>query len=172
MPVTRKQTDAVLPDNLVAGLLCAMPPSRAALPTAKRRAAMKRNLLSHIAAESVEAAAIDAAEAKTVRSTAGRWITFAPNVAMKVLNDDGDTRTWLARFQPGGCIHAHMQTGDEEAYILEGWCYVGRQIMRKGDYQLIPKGARHGEIVSPEGCLVLVRSHSLSRNAAELTAAG
>ena len=172
MARSRKQIEIVLPENVVAGMLVAMPSSRVTLPTGKRGAAMKRNLLSRIAGAHTADAAIEAAEARIIRSDAGNWITFAPNVAMKVLNDDGDTRTWLARFQPGGCIHAHMQTGDEEAFVLDGWCFVGRQIMRKGDYQLIPKGTRHGEIVSPDGCLVFVRSHGAKRSSAELAAAG
>ena len=166
-----KTAAAILPERLVAEMLAALPLPSALSPTAKRRAAMKRNLLSHIHAARAEDAAIDAAEMRIVRAGQGTWIAFAPNVAMKVLHDDGDARTWLARFQPGGCVPAHMQSDDEETYVLEGWCYVDQHIMRKGDYQLIPKGTRHGEIVSPDGCLVFVRSHSGTRSAAELGAA-
>lgn len=168
--MTRKTriAEAVLPDGLVAELLAAMPPLRANSPGTRRRAAIKSVVLARVEKVSAEDAAIEAASQRIVRADEGSWITFAPNVAMRVLHDDGDTRTWLARFQPGGCVPAHLQSGDEEAYIIEGWCYVDRQVMRKGDYQLIRKGARHGEIVSPEGCLVFVRSHSEKRSAAEL----
>ena len=131
---------------------------------------MKRQLLARVAEQANEHAAIEAAAdgMRIVRADEGKWINFADRVAMKVLHDDGDTRTWLARFQPGGKIPAHMQTGDEEAIILEGWCTVGGITFRKGDYQLVPKGSRHGEIISPEGCLIFVRSHSEKRSAAEL----
>jgi len=106
-----------------------------------------------------------------VRADAGKWITFAPNVAMKVLHDDGTTRSWLARFGPGGRIPAHMQSGDEEAIILNGWCYLDDVKIKRGDYHMIAKGARHGNIHSPDGCLIFVRSHSEKRHASELTAA-
>jgi quercetin dioxygenase-like cupin family protein len=167
MNKTRKTPESILPEGLMAEMLATLP-AKTNAPSAKRRAAIKQSLLSRVQAESREDAAIKAAEMRIVRADEGKWFSFAPSVQMKVLHDDGDTRTWLARFQAGGCIPAHMQTGDEEAIVLEGWCYVGEHIMRKGDYQLIPKGARHGEIVSPEGCLVFVRSHSAKRSAAEL----
>ena len=168
MKKTRKTPESILPESLMAEMLAALP-ARANMPTAKRRTAMKQSLLSRVQATAKEDAEIGAAEMRIVRSNEGKWFSFAPNVEMKVLNDDGDTRTWLARFQAGGCIPAHRQSGDEEAIVLEGWCHVGEHVMRKGDYQLILKGARHGEIVSPEGCLIFVRSHSAKRSAAELS---
>lgn len=171
MTRTRKTIDALLPDNLLAEILLALPVEKATTPSPTRRATMKQSLLKRIDANRADDAAIAAAEMRIVRAREGQWIAFAENVDMKVLHDDGDTRTWLARFRPGGTVQAHLQTGDEEAYVLEGWCYVDRQVMRKGDYQLVPKGARHGKIVSPEGCLVFVRSHSAHRRAAELAAA-
>ncbi len=172
MTRTRKKAEAVLPEHLVAELLAAMPVAKSASPSAVRRATMKRALLSRVAAAEAQDATGAAAKMRIVRSGEGKWITFAPSVEMKVLHDDGDTRTWLARFQAGGCVPAHMQSGDEEAYIVEGWCTVDQHLMNRGDYQLIPKGTRHGEIVSPEGCLVFVRSHSANRSAAELSMAG
>ncbi|MEO8101754.1 MAG: cupin domain-containing protein [Betaproteobacteria bacterium] len=183
MTKTKNSAEFTLPDSLVAEILTAMRPPVSTGPGGKRRAAMRRSLLARVQAASADDDAIDlvhdfandfaisAAGARIVRADEGAWITFAPNVAMKVLHDDGDTRTWLARFQAGGCVPAHLQSGDEEAYVVAGWCYVDRQIFRQGDYQLIPKGSRHGEIVSPEGCLVFVRSHSAKRSAAELAVA-
>lgn len=163
---SKKTVESVLPETLMVEMLMAMPPKS---PQAKRTAAMKKSLLAKIGAQARESAAINAAvEMRIVRADEGKWFNFADNVAMKVLADDGDTRTWLARFQPGGRIPAHMQTGDEEAIILDGWCTVGGEVLRKGDYQWVPKGDRHGEIVSPEGCLIFVRSHSEKRSAAEL----
>jgi len=165
---SRKPVEAVLPEALVAEILMAVPPRA---PSVKRTATMRQSLLSKIHAEARERAAIEAAgEMRIVRADEGKWINFADNVAMKVLADDGDTRTWLARFQPGGRIPAHMQTGDEEAIILDGWCTVGGEVLKKGDYQWVPKGDRHSEIISPEGCLIFVRSHSEKRSAAELNA--
>ena len=105
-----------------------------------------------------------------VRQGEGDWITFAPNVEMKELRDDGQTRSWLARFGPGGRIPEHIQSGDEEAFILEGWCWLDDVKIGRGDYHSIKKGQRHGNIHSPEGCLIFVRSDSEKRNAAELMA--
>ena len=102
---------------------------------------------------------------------AGQWITFAPKVAMKVLHDHGEIHTWHAHFQAGGRAPAHMQSGDEDAYLVSERRYVDRQIKRHGNYQRIAKGPRHGEIVGPEGCAVFVRSHSAKRSAAELAVA-
>jgi len=170
MKKANQKMDAVLPEPLVVQLLAAMPPGASAAGP-KRRAAMKQKLLARIGESLREDAEIDAAAGmRIVRAGEGHWINFAPNVQMKVLHDDGDTRTWLARFQAGGRIRAHLQTGDEEAIVLEGWCHVGEHEMRAGDYQLIPRGARHGEIVSPEGCLIFVRSHSEKKRASDLAA--
>ena len=158
----------VLPDNLVAQLLAELPPAGPA-PSVKRQAAMKKRILDQVGKESRDVlASAAAADMHIVRADEGRWFNFSPQVQMKVLHDDGDTRTWLARFQAGGRIPSHTQTGDEEAIILEGWCFVGDDEMHKGDYQLIRKGARHGEIVSPEGCLIFVRSHSEKKHVSEL----
>ncbi|MEO8386074.1 MAG: hypothetical protein ABI583_12575, partial [Betaproteobacteria bacterium] len=63
------------------------------------------------------------------------------------------------------------QTGDEEAIIMQGWCYLDDAKINCGDYHLIRKGVRHGDIHSPEGCLIFVRSHSMARHASQLTAA-
>ncbi|MEP7154622.1 MAG: cupin domain-containing protein [Betaproteobacteria bacterium] len=165
MKRTISKADAVLPGDVVENLLKATKPAGL---TEKRRTAMRQKLLAAVAT-GVEDPAIDKdASMRIVRAGEGSWITFAPNVEMKVLNDDGHTRTWLARFAAGGRIPAHRQTGDEEAIVLEGWCYVGEHEMHKGDYQLIRKGGRHGEIASPDGCLIFVRSHSDKKRASDL----
>ncbi len=134
---------------------------------AGRRAAMKTSLLKRISATD---ATRDATAYKLVRADEGSWINFAPNVAMKVLRDDGGMRSWLARFGPGGRIPEHMQSGDEEAFIVEGWCWLDDVKIECGDFHMIAKGQRHGNIHSPEGCLIFVRSHSENRHASQLAA--
>ena len=135
---------------------------------------MKKSLLKRIANDAASAAASKADSSMLiVREGEGEWITFAPNVAMKVLHDDGATRSWLARswlarFGPGGRIPAHMQSADEEAIVLDGWCYVDDVKFNRGDYHMIEQGKRHGNIHSPEGCLIFVRSHSATRHASAL----
>ena len=161
----------IIPDLLLAEILLAMPGKS---PAAARAAAMKKSTLERIARDAAtnkdQAAAASTADSSMliVREGEGDWITFAPNVAMKVLHDDGTTRSWLARFGPGGRIPAHMQSDDEEAIILDGWCYVDDVKFNRGDYHMIEQGKRHGNIHSPEGCLIFVRSHSATRHASAL----
>ena len=164
-----KRIEAVIPDDLLAAMLVALPVTA---PSSRRRTAMRKSLLSRVD-KVVGEKAVEAAKPEMffVRADEGQWFNFAPNVDMKVLHDDGDTRTWLARFGPGGCIPAHTQTGDEEAIVMAGWCYLDDVKINSGDYHLIRKDARHGSILSPEGCLIFVRSHSLKRHASQLTVA-
>ena len=169
MSTIRKSVASTFPENVLAEMLVSLSTSA---PPMKRQAVMKKSLLARVdklVAE--ERADMAAADMLVIRADEGRWITFAPKVEMKVLHDDGATRSWLARFGPGGTIPAHMQSGDEEAIIMSGWCYLDDVRISCGDYHLIHKGARHGVIHSPEGCLIFVRSHSEKRHASELTAA-
>lgn len=169
MAKTRKPIQDVIPEELLAPLLLAIPGK---VPGTKRQAAMKKTLLARVGEIAAgQRAAGSADDYLLVRAEAGQWITFAPNVAMKVLHDDGNTRSWLARFGAGGRIPAHVQSGDEEAVILEGWCYLDDVRINQGDYHWIGRGARHGNIHSPDGCLIFVRSHSEKRRASQLTAA-
>ena len=161
-----KVKSPLIPDLLLDEILLAMPGKS---PVAARGAAMKKSLLKRIAKGAAPVAASTADSSMLiVREGEGDWITFAPNVAMKVLHDDGTTRSWLARFGPGGRIPAHMQSDDEEAIILDGWCYVDDVKFNRGDYHMIEQGKRHGNIHSPEGCLIFVRSHSATRHASAL----
>jgi hypothetical protein len=167
--------DGVIPERLLAEMLIALP---VASLQQDREAVMRAELLLNIAAKM---SAIDAGDAinKTdvvnrpviVRANDGAWINFAKNVDMKILHDDGGTRSWLARFGPGGCVPAHIQTGDEEAVVLTGWCYLDDEKISAGDYHRIGICERHGNIVSPNGCLIFVRSHSAKRHASQLISA-
>ena len=163
-----KRSEAFIPDDLLAAMLMALP---AAAPSSRRQTAMKKSLLSRIDSMVSKKATEKVPELLLIRADEGRWFNFAPSVDMKVLHDDGATRTWLARFGAGGCVPAHTQTGDEEAIVIEGWCYLDDLKINSGDYHLIRKGARHGNIRSPDGCLIFVRSHSLTRHASQLSAA-
>ncbi len=168
MAIPHKRNASVIPDAIMAEMLTALP----AKPLgARRQAAIRKTLLQRIGSTLADEAPLDTGLTHlTVRAESGNWISFAPNVDMKTLHDDGSTRSWLARFGPGGRIPAHIQTGDEEAIVLTGWCYLDDEKMCTGDYHRIGTGARHGNIVSPEGCLIFVRSHSAKRHASELIA--
>jgi ChrR Cupin-like domain len=157
------EDNEIIPENILAEMLTAMPVES---PSAQRKSAMLAALLKNIDAS-------NAGNAKPiiVKADEGKWINFAPNVDMKILHDADGTRSWLARFGAGGCVPAHIQTGDEEAIVLTGWCYLDDEKICAGDYHRIGKGARHGNILSPEGCLIFVRSHSAKRHASQLVSA-
>ena len=133
-------------------------------PPAQRKSAMLATLKKNVAAA-------NRAKPVVVKADEGKWINFAPSVDMKILHVADGTRSWLARFGPGGCVPAHIQSGDEEAIILSGWCYLDDEKLSTGDYHRIGIGARHGNIVSPEGCLIFVRSHSAKRHVSQLVSA-
>jgi hypothetical protein len=169
MAQTTKTTanhDDVIPEEILAEMLTALPGKSLA---ADRKAVLLKQILQNVGAASGTGDAIK--KPIIVRADEGTWINFAKNVDMKILRDDGDTRSWLARFGAGGCVPAHIQTGDEEAVVLTGWCYLDDEKICAGDYHRIGIGERHGNIVSPEGCLIFVRSHSAKRHASQLLAA-
>jgi ChrR Cupin-like domain len=160
--------DNVIPENILAEMLTALPSQSLA---ADRKAVLLKQLLRNISASITASSTSNAVKKPTiVRADEGTWINFAKNVDMKILHDEGGTRSWLARFGPGGCVPAHIQTGDEEAVVLTGWCYLDDEKICAGDYHRIGIGERHGNIVSPEGCLIFVRSHSAKRHASQLLA--
>lgn len=88
------------------------------------------------------------------------WEPFTPGVESKVLNDDGRTRTWLARMEAGATLPGHRHYADEECLVVEGSVLLGNVLMQAGDYQIARKGTTHGEIRSPNGCVLLLRSPS------------
>lgn len=88
------------------------------------------------------------------------WTPFAPGVEAKVLNDDGKFQTWLARMSAGATLPAHHHDGDEECMVVEGSVLLGDVLLQTGDYQVARKGTSHGEIRSPKGCVLMLRSPS------------
>lgn len=166
--INTKTGENIFSDDILAKILIALPTDATTRLPAKRAVKIRKSLLNRI--DKLSTAATGNSAYELVRSGDGAWITFAPDVAMKVLHDDGITRSWLARFGPGGLIPAHVQSGDEEAIILEGWCWLDEVRVDRGDYHFINKGQRHGTIHSPEGCLIFVRSHSGKRHASQLAA--
>lgn len=160
---SRIDNSEMIPETILTEMLMALP---AESPPAQRKSAMLATLL-----ENIESSNADRAKPIVVKADEGKWINFAPNVDMKILHDADGTRSWLARFGSGGCVPAHIQSGDEEAIILSGWCYLDDEKLSAGDYHRIGIGARHGNILSPEGCLIFVRSHSAKRHASQLVSA-
>jgi quercetin dioxygenase-like cupin family protein len=149
---SRTPAAAVLPEYVVGELLMALAP--VSMPR-KREAKVKEAILKKVAAAGKSGIS-------TVRANDGRWLPWLPGIDAQVLYDDGARMSWLARFAPGARMAAHDHEGDEESTVLSGACYVGTLLLAQGDFQLAPHGSRHDEIFSPEGCVLLMRTPSLT----------
>jgi anti-sigma factor ChrR (cupin superfamily) len=154
-----------LPHDLVGAVLSELAPI--AMPK-KREAKLKTALMKNVAQVSSSRDADTSADISTVRAGRGAWMAWLPGIDAQILYDDGKKMSWLARFEPGARMAAHDHEGDEESIVIQGACYVGRQLLAQGDYQLARHGSRHAEIFSPDGCVLLMRTPSLS--AAEIAA--
>ncbi len=130
-------------------------------------------LLDGIIAESIEPIApppelrrriLDAVRAtpqnsRTVRSDEGRWVPLPfPGVRVKTLSVDEErgTATILMSFEPGSRAPAHDHHGDEESFVVSGSCRIGAISLRQGDFHRAGAGSRHGDVVSDEGCVLLL----------------
>ena len=95
---------------------------------------------------------------RTVRANEGRWFDFVPGVTVKPLSIDveRDTATILMMFEPGARVPAHDHAGAEDTFVISGSCRLGDRSLLKGDFHHADKGSSHGEIVSDEGCVLLL----------------
>jgi anti-sigma factor ChrR (cupin superfamily) len=155
---TKSASQSLLPDDIASELLVALTPI--SMPK-KREAKLKDALMKKVAATQAAANAASR-DIATVRADAGGWYPWLPGIDAKMLYDDGHRMSWLARFQPGARMAAHDHDGDEESIVVQGACYVGKTLLKQGDFQLARHGSRHAEIFSPEGCVLLMRTPSLT----------
>lgn len=151
---TIEQNGDDFPPDILAALLRAISPSR----DAERIAQTRVSLLERIRADKSAAAAQEGL--LTVRASEGTWKEFAPGVRAKVLHDDGQWQTWLARMTAEARLPAHVHADTEECLVLEGSVYFGNVEIHAGDYQAALPGSRHDGVYSRTGCLMLVRSRS------------
>jgi anti-sigma factor ChrR (cupin superfamily) len=96
---------------------------------------------------------------RTVRSEEGEWMTFpCPGVKVKFLASDRKrgTATILMSLEPGSRVPAHDHHGDEESFVISGSCRIGAVGLRQGDFHRAGAGSHHGDVVSDEGCLLLL----------------
>ncbi|HMV63509.1 MAG TPA: cupin domain-containing protein [Rhodocyclaceae bacterium] len=96
----------------------------------------------------------------TIPSNGGEWADYAPGVRVKILRDDGHSRSMLLRLEPGAAAERHHHPLDEECLVMEGEVFIGDQLMRPGDYQLAPQGTDHPLVSSDIGSLLFVRGAS------------
>ncbi len=88
------------------------------------------------------------------------WIRVTSRIDCQVLFDNGLTSAHLVRFAAGGVSPGHRHEHDEAAMVMQGWCMVGDLRLDMGDYHMVPAGASHGDIVSPEGCVLFLHGPS------------
>ena len=140
--------ESCLPPALTEALLLSVTP---ALPLANRASALRARVLAQTSQS-------DVAQLQTIRVDEGPWHSVAPLVDMKLLYDDGHSRSFLLRLQAGGRLPPHGHTADEECIVLEGEGSIGDVQLRAGDYHLAPKGMRHGETFTATGALLFIRT--------------
>ncbi len=94
----------------------------------------------------------------TIRSAEGRWKPVVAGVEIKRLSRDPERRTvtLLMRFQPGAELPEHHHQGNEQTFVLEGSCCIGSVCISKGDFHMVDAGETHGNVVSKEGCILLL----------------
>jgi quercetin dioxygenase-like cupin family protein len=97
---------------------------------------------------------------ETVRAETVEWQTVWPNVSVKMLRLDpsSNLQMLLMRIKPGGVVPAHVHTKEEECLVLEGEILIGAHRLGEGDLHIAKPGAAHGDITTPIGATVLVRS--------------
>ena len=139
----------VMPPDVEAALAVALDPFE---PAALRAAAIRVRLLDR--------AHRDAQPFVTVRTTEGDWVPLAPDIAVKMLDDDGAMQSFLLRLGPGARLPAHDHPGDEVCVILEGTVRLGDVEVSAGDYHMAPAGSRHGELFSDTGAVLFIRTTS------------
>ncbi len=100
-----------------------------------------------------------ASEFLTLRQQQG-WKSLAPGIEVKLLAVDKDAgaKSFLLRAAPGVSLPEHDHHCDEECLVLEGEFTIGGVTLRAGDYQLGPKGTRHGVSTTATGVVVYLRA--------------
>ncbi|MGH7927664.1 MAG: cupin domain-containing protein [Candidatus Binatia bacterium] len=129
------------------GALASIP---SALPAISPSASVKARLWERIDSDKPEYVFIHANE--------GTWIEVGPGILAKILNMDAERQrvTAMVRMAPGSGYADHEHAGVEEVLVLEGSCYCGGRLLRKGDYHRAEVGSVHLDTRTDEGSLMLV----------------
>ncbi|MDP9362340.1 MAG: cupin domain-containing protein [Acidobacteriota bacterium] len=95
---------------------------------------------------------------RTVREHEGHWLRLVPGVTVKELSvdDERGTATILMTLAPGSRVAGHDHSGPEDSFVVSGSCHIGPTYLSKGDFHHADAGTHHGEIVSEEGCVLLL----------------
>jgi anti-sigma factor ChrR (cupin superfamily) len=135
-----------LPDDIVQALDQAQQPAMDAAPALSR---IKTRLLGRIAQQ--------AAQLHTIRAGEGEWEIFVPGVQIKVLQRQGETQSYLLKFEPGAVVPGHRHPQTEECVVLAGELRLGNIVATAGTYHRAPAALVHDAISSPTGALIYLR---------------
>ncbi|MEP7246547.1 MAG: cupin domain-containing protein [Gammaproteobacteria bacterium] len=128
----------------------ALPPAEL---SAHRRASLRVRVLARVADTVPD-------NTETIRGDGMPWRQMFPNVWAKVMKRDPESnlQITLFRMEPGGVVPGHVHTMDEECLVLEGEVLIGSHAVRKGDLHIAHAGARHPDMWTRSGALIMVRS--------------
>ena len=84
------------------------------------------------------------------------WDDFCPGVRIRELGSGGERRSVLVRMRAGASVVAHGHSLEEECMMLAGEAFIGDTLLRSGEYQLAPKGSRHGSVATDVGAVFFV----------------
>jgi quercetin dioxygenase-like cupin family protein len=126
-------------------------------PSPARARAIKKDIMQKVAATK---RAIEPTIVRNALSAEAIWTRITSTIDCQVLFDNGATSAHLVRFAAGGISPGHRHDHDEAAMVMQGWCMVGDMRLNTGDYHMVPAGASHGDIVSPEGCVLFLHGPS------------
>jgi quercetin dioxygenase-like cupin family protein len=139
--------EALLPQEIKEALLDAAP--EIALAPA-RHDALKDQLLTRV--RGARSAHL------TVRADEGEWEPMGPLVDRRILSDDGITRTFIMRLQPGARRPSHSHADQETSYVLQGSLRYGSLELKAGDYHEAAPGSAHESVETDTGAMVLIRA--------------
>ncbi|MGH8230097.1 MAG: cupin domain-containing protein [Steroidobacteraceae bacterium] len=141
-------------DEIVALLLDVLGADRPLMeiPTAQRER-LKSRILE-------EAAAAAPPLTRTVRGPGIAWATLCRGVSVGVLMQSTaeNVQVALLQMEPGSKIPAHDHSKAEECFVLSGDISIGAHRVAEGDFHIADAGARHADITTASGALLLVRS--------------
>ena len=143
----------ILDKDMLEIMLSEIPPIQHAIPSEKIWERIAKR--AHLSTQTPESELV--ADTYTIQSDEGDWRSITPLVQMKVLRDDGKTRTFLLKLSPGAKLPAHDHAMEEECLVLEGDAYIGGEEVFAGDYHLAHVGSKHGILGSRNGALLLLR---------------
>ena len=105
-------------------------------------------------------AAIGTDERHVVHADDRAWREIHPGVRLRKLasNRQRNSVTLLLEMAPGSTYPGHSHRGAEESYVVRGSCRFGNTALACGDFFRLEGGESHGDVVTSEGCLLLVIS--------------